>query len=65
MTHYRIYGLNEDGGIIRGGDYMFERDEEATAAAQELLDSFSGAEVWAGKRRLTCLKRDRAPGKNR
>jgi hypothetical protein len=64
MTHYRIYGLNETGGIVRGADYMLDRDEDAAAVAADLLDTFPGTEVWSGKRRLACLQRT-APERRR
>ncbi|HEY4264770.1 MAG TPA: hypothetical protein VGM72_05590 [Micropepsaceae bacterium] len=51
MTDYRIYTLDSAEHIVRGVELQLSDDEEAVAAARQLVAG-SPLEVWSGARRV-------------
>lgn len=52
MESYRIYGLDQQGRIIFADYVDCLGDGEAIAQGRRLLESYPGAEVWLGRRRV-------------
>ena len=58
MPDYRIYLTDADGRIQRGHDLPAAGDDEACAAAREMLAKFPQAEVWQGARKVASITRE-------
>ncbi len=52
MSDYRIYQLDERGGILSSVDVDCDDDRQAYETAEKLLTIASVGEIWAGARRL-------------